>query len=416
MHFARSKHVTDSSGVRQQYNAQTAWIDGSHIYGVTDEQATELRELSGGKLKVKTVGGQEFLPEDTDANPDDCFLQEPGDYCFLAGDSRVMAYPGLSALNTVFLRYHNLLCGRLLALHPGWDDETLYQEARRVVGAVLQKISYDEYLPEVLGRENANNYALTSTSNYNYDNNINPNLPNVFSTAAFRFGHSMLSDSLTIGGTIVETGDLFNRPKFVLNSLKDLVEAILGEISQRTDRWYTAGITDRMFEKPGQPRTGSDIAARNIQRGREHALPTYNAWRRHCGLPAITDFDQMGPDGRRFREVYSSVEDIDLYSAGISERPAPRVHVGPLYVCLLGRTFRELKYGDRFWYQNIEDPVTSFTADQVAEINRMSLARVLCDTVTGMTEVQRNVFRLVSPRDPLVSCDVIDDMDVEGSW
>ena len=62
MYFERSDHWTDSEGVRQQYNLQTAWIDGSHIYGQDTEQVMSLRSMVDGKLLAKEIQGQEYLP------------------------------------------------------------------------------------------------------------------------------------------------------------------------------------------------------------------------------------------------------------------------------------------------------------------------------------------------------------------
>jgi peroxidase len=55
-------------------------------------------------------------------------------------------------MHLIWARQHNRLADALLALHPSWDDETLYQEARRVLGAQMQHITYAEFLPSVLGR------------------------------------------------------------------------------------------------------------------------------------------------------------------------------------------------------------------------------------------------------------------------
>lgn len=59
--------------------------------------------------------------------------------------------PGVTTYQTVFLRYHNYIAGQLAMLNPLWSDETLYQEARRIVWAVFENIVYKEYLPTILG-------------------------------------------------------------------------------------------------------------------------------------------------------------------------------------------------------------------------------------------------------------------------
>ena len=59
--------------------------------------------------------------------------------------------PNLAVLHTVWMRQHNILATQLAQLNPNWSDEIVFQEARRIVGAQMQHITYNEYLPIVLG-------------------------------------------------------------------------------------------------------------------------------------------------------------------------------------------------------------------------------------------------------------------------
>lgn len=71
---------------------------------------------------------------------------------FFSGDDRVNQNTGVTVLQVLMLREHNRVCDELLQLNPHWDDETIYQEARRVVVAEVQRITYHAYLPVILGR------------------------------------------------------------------------------------------------------------------------------------------------------------------------------------------------------------------------------------------------------------------------
>ena len=99
--------------------------------------------------------------------------------------------PNLSTLHTSFVRLHNKIAMRLSQTNEHYDDETLYQEARKILIAIMQNIVYNEYLPAILGRNYMEMYNLTTSSNFAnvYDSSVDPSITNEFSTAAFRFGH-----------------------------------------------------------------------------------------------------------------------------------------------------------------------------------------------------------------------------------
>jgi len=61
-----------------------------------------------------------------------------------------------------------------------------------------------------------------------------------------------------------------------------------------------------------------------------------------------------------FVVAYRSVDDIDLFSALVAEHKQGNALIGPTLVCILGSQFRDLKFGDRFWYETKHFPA-SFT-------------------------------------------------------
>lgn len=69
----------------------------------------------------------------------------------LTGDGRVNQNTEIAVSQVMFVRLHNLLANELSVLNPDWNDHTLFHETRKIVVAVLQHITYNEYLPLLLG-------------------------------------------------------------------------------------------------------------------------------------------------------------------------------------------------------------------------------------------------------------------------
>lgn len=140
---------------------------------------------------------------------------------------------------------------------------------------------------------------------------------------------------------------------------------------------------------------GLDLAAINIQRGRDHGVPAYTQWREPCGLSPVRDWNDLekvvGIDtGRRIQQGYRTVDDVDLFVAGIAERPVIGGLVGPTFACIIAQQFSNLRKGDRFWYENSKFE-SSFTPAQLQSIRQVSLAQLICRSL-GSGTLQPHVF------------------------
>jgi len=131
---------TSDDNVRTYANGITAYIDGSAVYGSSESRASWLRSYEGGKLKVTTGN---LLPWNTvtgnfndPTDPTSPFMEDAegnGPKHFIAGDVRANENPLLAAVHTLFVREHNRLADEIAAENPGFNDEELYEAARKKV-------------------------------------------------------------------------------------------------------------------------------------------------------------------------------------------------------------------------------------------------------------------------------------------
>lgn len=107
--------------------------------------------------------------------------------------------------------------------------------------------------------------------------------------------------------------------------------------------------------------------------------------------------------------INSHVDDVDLYTGALSERPPEGGLLGPTLTCLILDQFLRLKRGDRFWYG---DP-RSFGPRQLREIARTTLAKIICDNSDGVDGVQRKVMRAADDvNNQILPCTNIDGPDL----
>jgi hypothetical protein len=381
---------TSAGNPRQQTNSITAFIDGSQIYGSDATRAAALREFVGGRLK--TSAGN-LLPFNTAglANANDAHVVADNQL-FLAGDVRANENPELCALQTLFVREHNRIAAAAAIKNPTWTDEQLYQHARRLVIAELQDITYNEFLPAILGSNTPAMAALQAYRGYRAD--VNPGIATEFSTAAFRFGHSMLGSDIQFldnsGNTVHDPMELrtafFNTPVLTQTGIDPLLKYLASDRAQEIDTKVVDDVRNFLFGLPGQG--GFDLTALNIQRGRDHGLADYNTVRQSYGLPKLTSFAQITDDKatqEALAATYGSIDKVDLWVGGLAEKHLPGSSLGETFTRILVEQFSRLRDGDRYWYQNV------LPAGVAREVQNTSLADIIRRN-TQLTNLQGDVF------------------------
>lgn len=342
------------------------------------------------------------LPE-TDARCD-----IPGG-CSLVGDDRGDENIVLHTLHTIFARNHNYIAKQLKKARRYWNENFLFETARKINIAIYQRIIYTEFLPN-----------LIDVSSYQrYKPSVDASLFNVFSTAAFRFGHSLVPnawsqldknfnrafDDISLQASFEDTRIIRQR------GIESTAFGLLANQSQQVDASFAFGLARRLFVPIGET-THEDLTALNIQRGRDHGLPTYGAWRRICNLRSVSSFsDLAGTFTSRvvsnFQKVYTDPNDIDIFAAGIAETPTNGKMLGPTFQCIQRIQFERLRDGDRFWY---EKPYY-FTRPQLDEINKMTLAKVLCNTLADIVSIQPKALQAVTRRTRRKECSSLPGMN-----
>lgn len=405
--FSRSNYVMAESGHgagvgRQQINEITSFIDASNVYGSDAARANALRSFSGGKL-VTSPGGLPGL--NTGGFPNQ---GGTGDQLFLAGDARANEHVGLGAMHTVFVREHNRLAEKILQQEPDATDEQVYQKARKLVGAEMQIVTYKEFLPALMGAQNA-----PKAEDAHYNDGVTASITQTFATALYRFGHSMVSPSLALvedsGSQVgsLSVSDAFFNPELLTddsNNVDRLLKGFATQLSQERDAKVVDGLRNFLFGPPGAG--GLDLAALNIQRGRDHGLPNYNLARFSYDLSPVSRFDQITSDvslQNKLREVYGSVGAIDLWVAGLAENSLTGSSVGPLMNAVLRNQFTRLRDGDRFFYLNDPDLYDEvgdllLNVKDIIDLNSLTLSSII-EANTGLTSLQENVFFVSSDGD-----------------
>ncbi len=352
-------------------NEITSYIDASMIYG-SDAETVDKMRIEGGKL---------LMTEDAQLDLEGANL--------VTGDVRAAENVALSSMHTIFTREHNRLVDELAEADPTLSDNQLFDEARARVEAMVQAVTYNEFLPVLLGDDALEAYG-------GYDETVDVGISVEFSTAVFRFGHTLLSPNLQlVDETGTETSELALRDAFFRPSLlsePDMIEDVLRgaatQTAQALDTMVVEDVRSFLFGPPGAG--GFDLASLNIQRGRDLGVPSYNDLREGLGLERADSFDDISSDplvAARLEAAYGSVDLVDAWIGGLAEDALEGALLGETFSLVMIDQFTRLRDGDPFWSAGRE----GFSDAERAELWETTLADII-ERNTDVDAIQSDVF------------------------
>lgn len=401
--FRRSvRGRVERSTAERPLNALPSALDLVAVYGPNDRRNMELIELDQfGVLtgRLKTSPGN-LLPLNTNS-----FVNAPdtSSRFFLAGDHRANEHPVLTAFHTLFVREHNYLASLVSANLPGLPPRDIFEFARVLNIAEFQKIVYEEFYPAIIAKPLPRYRAFNS--------NIDPTVSDIFAGAAFRVGHTMVSNTIPrqeANGDISDMAmkDIFFRPAREFSSrMVDLVlRGTANTCAQEIDAMVVDVLRNQLFENV-RGEEGFDLVALNIQRGRDHALPTYNELRKMFGIPKARSMEDITSDpftSERLSRAYSgNVNEVEAFVGLMAEDHVRNSGVGRTMSAIWEREFIRLRDGDQFFYLRTEkfpEQIRAFLKEVVDKISKpggITLRDIIARN-TGIKESQlprQNIFK-----------------------
>lgn len=382
---------TDISNPLRHPNLVSAYMNAGMVYGNDTSTANALRTLNGnGQLKVSEnnllpLNNTEFFPDGPLPNSNRS-LNDPATL-FATGDVRANENISLTAMHTVFVREHNRLATEIQAANPELSGDEIYNQARKQVAAQIQHITYSEYLPLLIGSDALDTYT-------GYDETADPAISHLFSAAAFRMGHTQsFSEFLLIddNGEALPSVSLrestFNPEIIHQYGIDAILRGLYAQLAEAIDTKVIDELRNTLFGPPGAG--GIDLAAVDIERGRDVGLPDYNQARIDMGLAPVTSFAEITSDlsvQAILEQLYDTVNDIDVIVGGLAEDHVSGAMVGELFQTIIADQFTRLRDGDRFWYENGQ-----FTQAELDDIRGTTLASLI-QRNTDITSLPDYVF------------------------
>lgn len=385
----RSRYRLDEADVAQQLSDMTSVIDAESVYGTTSSRLAYVRSDDSsvtGRLRTSARGlRRDLLPRNEVG-----LANRGGDGrsdLFLAGDVRANENTALLVTHNLWVREHNYWADSLREARPSLGGDEVFNLARVLVRAMVQKVVYDEFLPALLGEGSVppyDGYRAERTGIYQ-----GSGLENVVSSCAYRVGHTMVGGSLLRdygNGTTERLAieDAFFAPlQLEAYGLDPYLRGMATNTAEEVDPFLTPALRNRLFS--GQ----FDLMALNIERARDHGIPDFNTIRKSVGYERLDSFDDF-LFGEELMSVYENTDQIDCWVGMNAEPRVEGLMVGPTQRDILAKNFANIRDGDEYFYKRyIQDErlmelIESTTFSDVIRRNS--------DDPNSLDDIQGNVF------------------------
>lgn len=387
---------TGTDGPREFGNAITWQMDASMVYGSNSGRTDDVRSFEGGRMATTDdpTSTHGLLPQ---ATPETVMAGDTSgdDAVYLAGDVRANENPNLLSLHTLMVREHNYWADRLAEEHPDWTDQQLFDGAREIVEFEIQKITYEEWLPLLIGG--------SIPDDLSHDPAVDGQVALEFSTAAFRFGHTMVASRLdrtnedgteAPGGHLTLMDAFFNAGVVREQGIDSLLRGQTGQFAEELD---TKVIDDlNFFLRTPDGVSGFSLPALNLMRAADHGMGSYVDVR--AALLGDIDPDTLDPTDfsiitsdpalqAELASVYATVHDVDLWVGGLAEDHVDGTLSGPLFTHIISDQFTRTARGDETFGKLSPE----LGEDIIAEVRGSSLDDVILRN-TDIDTLQENPF------------------------
>ena len=368
---------------RNAINRITPHVDGSLVYGSSKERLELLRQTGTAFLRTDqyrlppVVGETElFVDGENKAN------------MYFCGDGRCSEQVFLTSLHSVWLREHNHQARRLSEISD--DSEVVFEKARQIVIAEIQHVTYGEWLSALIGESrNCNAWAQGE-----FADDGDKQISVAFAAALYRL-HSLIAnqtaEALEQYG-VKGLASAFFTPealRIAKGNLAPFVRSMYTTLARKNDPLMVPDLRNFLFAgQPGRGPLGHDLAALNIQRGRDQGVPTYGPLRRALGLSDKLTFDEVTDDPKlaeALASVYESPEECDAWVCASAEPLAPGSSLGETQTFVVREEFCTLHNTDLYFWERAHH----LSEEDKAYVRGRRFSDILCDN-TGVCDVSRD--------------------------